>query len=536
MQQARRRAAADGGAAVDGFAVRKWRHAGVFGAASVQRIEGVIRALLTQVDEASAPSGAICTLRTSLNGAPSNEVPGAVKILLESVDQQTVVDVLVGVHDAGALWLADWGAQRLSALLRPDENAAPGSYSSSGADDPLSAFELFTSLTAEKTGTLPPRRVERLLDWVPLGVLDDLIDAGVVDSAHEPWEVRADGEEALYLQARLVPERLSRAQAERIRWRDRIHRDGFLAGEDVHAEEGSLYDLLSRVCEGDPSVLKPLENKLPRPLVLRLRKIQDGAQVGSWDDDIIADHGLWRLITSLWEPKAAVDPQRSSLHALMALRQAYDLICLGKLRKATAQVAKLIAYEGAEPSHAAEAWNMWAYLALLDEELDRAVEAQTRVTVDGPSGEANAALLQRRRAIPRNDRQWPTNPYLDLGLPHRSPHWNHRYRDLRREYAQDREAAARINRAMHRIRRAEQLEDWSDFYVLPLDPSVYELPYAVPASMVPAVAPMARTTAARSAADLNAVRRQAVADLLPALLTTPRRPDRHIRNIHEADA
>ncbi|MFD8460475.1 hypothetical protein [Streptomyces antimycoticus] len=532
-QQARRdSAAAAGGAPVDGFVLRKWRRAGVFGASSVQRMEEAIRMLLEQVDEDSVSSNAIRTLRSALGGEPSSDVPGAVKSLLEEADEETTVEVLICAHTARALWLAEWGASRM-AVLFPEEGYPPVPPSVDGLNNGNSsaAYELFVCLAAGKAAAFPVRRLARVLSWVPVGLLDDLIDAGVVGPAEEPWSVRADEEEALYLKARLVPDQLSAAQYERVGWVERLQRDRFLAGEDLlDAEDGDLYELLDRIANGDTSVLKALEQKLPRDLVLRLRRIQDGAQIGSWEKDIIEDRGLWRLIASLWEPKAAIDPRRSPLHAVMALRQAYDLICAGNARKAAAQVAKLIAHEEASASFVAEAWNMQAYLALQSEDLDRATEALAIISLGSAELAANSALVQRRRQIPRNDRQPASNPYLELGVPHHSQYWNERYRDLRRDYAPDRDAAARVNRAAYRIRQAEQEEDWSDFFVLPLDRGVYELPYAVPASLVPPAAPMKRRTVPRSQTDLDAVRRRAVLDVLPALLTTPRRPDRHTRN------
>ncbi|WP_405745522.1 hypothetical protein OG422_24215 [Streptomyces sp. NBC_01525] len=528
-----RRAASAGVATVDGFALRKWRRAGAFGADSVRRVEETLRLLLERADGSGAPAGAVGTLRAALGGEPSHEVPGAVKALLEHMDRETVAEVLICAHTAGTLWLTDWGEARMAALFPggcriPDPPSGEGV---SDSHDPSGAYELSTCLAAGKADAFPARRVASVLSWAPVGVLDDLIDGRVLQAADEPWEVRQDEDEALYLRARLVPEQLGAEECERLGWVERLQRDRFLDGEDIlDAAEGDLYSLLTRVADGDTKALKPLERHLPRELVLRLRRIQDGAQIGSWDTGIIADRGLWRLIVGLWEPKAAIDPRRSPLHALMALRHAYDVICSGEIRKAATQIVKLIADEDAEPAFAAEAWNMHAYLALLDDDLPRVATAQKMITTDEPGVAANLALVQRRRSIPRNDREPPSNPYLDLGLSHQSASWQQRYRGLRRDHAQDREAAARVNRAVQRIRRAEQEEDWSGFFVLPLDSDRYQLPCAVPVSLVPPPAPLQRRTTPGSAADLDAVRAQAVVDLLPSLLTTPRRPDRHTRN------
>jgi len=82
---------------------------------------------------------------------------------------------------------------------------------------------------------------------------------------------------------------------------------------------------------------------------------------------------------------------------------------------------------------------------------------------------------------------------------------------------------------MKSIREADQQDDWSDFFVLPLDADLSRLPEEIPVSLVPPLAPLERRTAAASPADLELVRQRAIADLLPSLLNAPRRPDHHDR-------
>lgn len=89
--------------------------------------------------------------------------------------------------------------------------------------------------------------------------------------------------------------------------------------------------------------------------------------------------------------------------------------------------------------------------------------------------------------------------------------------------------SAQLNSAMKRIRDAERDEDWSGFFVLPLDLDVFELPDEVPVTLVPPLTPLTRRTASHSPEGLGLVRQRAVADLLPHLLNAPRRPDRNAR-------
>jgi hypothetical protein len=396
-------------------------------------------------------------------------------------------------------------------------------------EDVSGAFTLRYALCHDELTTLSRTVCARTLPWAPLGTVDDLIDAGMVTRDDEPWELRSDQREQDYLRARLAPELVDRNTAEAIGWQQFLQRQRFLDGECVEDEEGGLYDLLQRAAEGDTSVVKELEYVLPRALVLRLRHIKDGALTGNWEPDVLADRGLWRLMSALWEPKAAVQPRRSAFHAVAALRHAYDSICAGDLKRARAQVNRFLDHEDGDPLQNAEAWNMSAYLALLDEDLDSALIALTRVVGFQPAAEPNLVLVKHRRTTPRNDRPHPSNPYLELGLPHQSAVWKQRYRDLRREFAHDREEAARLNRAMRRIQQAEQGEDWSDFFVLPLNESVFGLPDDPPATLVPPVEPMPRQTASHDPDDAEIVRRRAVADLFPTLLNAPRRPDHQHR-------
>ncbi|MEU8907810.1 hypothetical protein [Streptomyces mirabilis] len=516
-------------AEVDGFTVRKWRKAGVFGVQAVERARALLQRLIAQADPETT-GWALDAFRSALNGEPSTQLLPAVRAALAEAGPELVAATLKTVHTAGFTWLSDSGARKL-ALLSDSGTGLSSTFSAipSAEEDPCGAFALFVALSRHRLPELPTHTLSRLLPWLPLGIVDDLIDAQVLGPAHEPWQYRTDESESLYLKARLVPHQVTDDQAGEIQWLDKLDRDAFLVGADLQPTHGELFDLLDRAADGDTSVLKDLEQLLPRDLILRLRRIQDGALTGTWDRDIVDDRGLWRLIFALWEPKAAVNPARSPLHALMALRQAYDLICGGDLQHAASQIGKLVAFEAAEPAYLAEVFNFRAYLLLLEEKLDAAVVALSRIREIHPQAAANLALIERRRAVPRNDRRPASNPYLDLGLPHVSPMWETRYRDLRREFARDVDMSARLNRAMKSIREAEQEEDWSDFFVLPLDTDLFRLPEEIPISLVPPLTALERRTAADSPADLEMVRQRAIADLLPSLLNAPRRPDHHHR-------
>ncbi|WJY50139.1 hypothetical protein QRN89_10080 [Streptomyces chengbuensis] len=531
-RSARRSAGITGpGGVVDGFALRKWRKAGVFGAEAVARVEDVLRGLLESMDaEDENLRWGADTIRACLDGQPTPQLLPAVKALLEVTDPGRGVArtaaVLSAVHEVGLPWLSLAGERRLAVIMGAVPTADLGSDDlPRPGEDPSGAFALQQALARRSLGELTAHHLGAIVPWAPLGVIDDLIETGVLDRGHKPWTLRVDSAEQSYLLARLAPEKVDAALARSLGWDEPGEREAFLAGEPVQPAPGSLYDLLLRVADGETDVLKELDGLLPRELVLRLRKVRDGAMTGSWDPDIPADRGLWRLMCALWEPRAAVNPARGPFYALVALRHAYDLICQGERKKAQAQVDKLVDHEGASAEHAAEAWNMFAYLALLDDNLDLAYVSLARVARTDRRVEENLALLDRRRGTKRNDRDQPANPYLELGLPHKSEHWKHQWRERRKADRDDLDLAAQANWAMRRIEQAERTEDWSDFFVLPLDPASLRLPTVRPRSLTPQTAAMPRRTTHRTDADLATVRDRAIADLLPTLLTAPRRPD-----------
>lgn len=514
-----RRDAQSADAGVDGFTVRRWRKVGVFGAQAVLQAHALLRQLLPLAQDAAHDA-----LAAALRDEPDDRLLPAVRSVLERATPATVAATLTAAQAGGFLWLSEVGEQRLTALA-----AGNDTLRASGSEDPYGAVALLGSFATDGTPTFPPRMLPRVLPWIPLSVLDDLIDAGAVGPEHQPWQYRAGAAEHTYLKARLVPEQVTAEQASALEWTAWQRRSAFLAGGEPLPPGGDVYDLLERVADGDASVVKELERELPRDLVLRLRRLLDGVDVGNWDRDIWEDRGLWRLIFSLWEPKAAVNPSRSPLHALMALRQAYDLLCMNELGRASSQIDKLVSFESAAPAYRDEILNFHAYTLLLREQLDAAAVVLDEIRGSHESARSNLRLIQERRAVAINDRATASNPYLDLGLPHGAPSWETRFRDLRREYVHDVDMSARLNSAMKRIRDAERDEDWSGFFVLPLDPDVFELPNVVPVTLVPPLAPLTRRTTPHSPESLGLVRQRAVADLLPHLLNAPRRPDRNSR-------
>jgi hypothetical protein len=331
------------GAPTDGFLVRKWRQAGVYGAESLALVTALLEQLLDlPEDESPALVQAADVLREALRGEPSSGVVDAVRILLEDASPAEVADALLVVHDARLLWLSPRGSRWLEFLTSCDNELLPDELMPDQHDDPSAAFALLQALRSSAVADLSKSDTERLLPWVPESIADDFITLGLVTAAQVPWRVRADDPEfrRVYWRARLVPASITREEAEALDWTAAVLRQDFLDGKQPHMEPGSVYDLLERACGGDTSVLKDLEEFLPRPLVLRLRQVTDGAATGNWEPDIVGDRALWRLMATLWAPRAAIDPHRGAFYEIRGLNHAYDLIlsCFAFLRASTACV------------------------------------------------------------------------------------------------------------------------------------------------------------------------------------------------------
>ncbi|MDX3130919.1 hypothetical protein PV367_14235 [Streptomyces europaeiscabiei] len=205
---------------VDRFTEHRWRKVGVFGAQAVLQAHALLQQLASLAQDATHNA-----LADALRDEPDDRLLPAVRTVLERADPATVAAALTAAHAGGFLWLTEVGEQRLTALTAGDATLA-----ASGSDDPSGAFARFSALATDGTATFSPRMLPRVLPWIPLSVLDDLIDAGAVGPEHQPWRCRADEPEHAYLKARLVPDQATAEQATALEWTARQRRNAFLAG------------------------------------------------------------------------------------------------------------------------------------------------------------------------------------------------------------------------------------------------------------------------------------------------------------------
>ncbi|MFD9722765.1 hypothetical protein [Streptomyces sp. NPDC059072] len=528
-QEERRRNRGSGTAS--GFMRRKWRWLGVNDDQAIEAVRG----LLTDIAAGTSLSeDQHATVGRALEGSPDREtLLPAVQAGLRSLPAATVLLHLRELWSSGVRWLNEAGNGRCRILC----STAPGIELVTGRSRTISggpAFSLFTSAATRGAIPLPVRFLAELLPWAPLSVLDDLVDHEGLFPDDKPWEARAEAD-GRYLRARMVPETVTRADAEELGWDFHLRRRAFLEGDTVVRQEPEdVWDLLYDVLmDGDISSIGALDSALPRAQQIELRDLRSGAVTGQWPRDTLEDRGLWQLMSELWRPSEQVDPGRSEFHALVALNRAYDLTKSGDLEAAARQALSFLPGQrrtrGIPAELVSEAYAIAAYAAAVNNKLDTAEEyAAKAVPATGGVAQNNLTLVRRWRETTRNNRDPVTNPFLEVGLDHGSTEWEQHCREVFRLCQGDLEGQARLNRAQDRIDGAQRHAAGFDvFFRIPLDRTRYVMPKAVPLRLVPPLEPLPRRTSVTSGGDLEAIRARAAVELIDDFRTTAPHLDRH---------
>ncbi|MFB4195360.1 hypothetical protein [Streptomyces carpaticus] len=539
QEERRRGASAQDPARPRGMELRQWRWVGVNGREAVLAVRAVLEKLLS-AGAAEASDAEASQLRKALAGEPDQDrLLPAIAALLSRNAPDEVLARLGELRQAGVDWLVPEAAARLDVLTSSAPGLNPPGHRLTADSGP--AFRLFAALVSGGLKHFPAGRVGEIVPWAPLPVLDDLIDAGVLTARERPWTDRA-ADESGYLRARLLPGEVTDEEAALLGWTEWERRDAYLRGEIPAAEAASpdadVYARLVALGEGSTEGMFTLEMMLPDAQRAVLLQVKGGAQTGNWTPGTLRDRGLWTLMENLWEPTTAYDPGRSSFHAWAALRRCYDLVIEGRVTAAGRQAERFLSLDldDRPPSahqrrQLAEARNVAAYAALVADDLTRAADLLEEAAEEQPQAAQNLRLVRERKAIRKNDRPPPTNPYFELRLPHATPGWEERYRDLVLESLDDTEEHARLNKARARIEEAHRYAAGDEvFFRLPLDGALYRAPDELPMAIVPPLAALPRRTPRCDVAEVDAVRAPAVMELLDGFRTAPPRPDRHRRH------
>ncbi|WP_344950725.1 hypothetical protein [Actinomadura miaoliensis] len=506
-------------------AAEAWGRLGVHGADTIAAIRDATWQLLEELPDADRhPS-----LREAVDTLPTAEFPALVHAALADLEPFRLLSNLIRLGEAGIPWLSEQGLTKALLLAA----ARPSAHEIGPLPAPLLdgavPWRLYLAVLGHPV-RLSVDEIRRELEQLPLALLDDLIDSGVLGRADQPWAQRSEPLEASYLRARLLPEEVSAEEAAALEWSEAIARHAYLSGA---AQTGdAVLDMLISLYSGDRSHHFELRAVLPPEQRNLLQEIMAGTQIGNWPDSITSDRGLWSLLAAQWSASLDADkgrgrlinPTFSPFHTWYAYRAAYHRILDGDIDGALRQADAFTDFEPHDERAKIEITNLRAYLAMRPDEhrhedLDRAERLLIGIAGDHPQARANLAIVQQRKAIRANDRESWENPYFVLGIPHESPEWTSRWRELSRQYRDDVKEQARVNDAWRRIQEAERTGE--TFFKLPSDDDFLQEHRTRSAALIPPLAPLPRRTVTGED-ELDIIKRLAAPDLLTEFDSTLR--------------
>lgn len=399
--------------------------------------------------------------------------------------------------------------------------------------DVLDAWQLhLEAAEARGRAVLSTDAWQRLVELLPLSVVDDLIDQGALrwNVAPHTWPEQSD--RVRYVTARLLPGELGDADVAALEWRDEDSRRILWAGGTVYAADSGhdQWSLRSALLGGDLSALDPTESygdqDLPldlADLVLSLRRVRHGAPV---DARLGRDRSLFGLLEDC-VPDGRLISGTTAFHYWAGTRRLYRLLddmhwAMACEPERTEQAVRAVVQQatvlrnrerhGAAGAADREARAVQAYLIFLHarpgdrDRLDQGVGLLEDVLNRGGTRRGGVDGAQRRRlrilsellqslrvkAKPHD----VLNPYLALCVEHGSSEWGQGWRDLRRQVAA--EQLEYINGAKDRIRRRETAhrlgEDAEVLYEIPLNERFLWVPDDRSEVLQPGPRPLERRT------------------------------------------
>ncbi len=504
-----------------------WARLGIQAADTVITIRQSLAGLLRDIPNAERDYHDV--ISRSIEEIPDPTLPSALRTALTDLDPTQLVTHLRRLLEAGIPWMSERGIRRVALLAAPRPQ-----FGTVRPLDPASLegdiyWRLYLAVLGHPA-QVNPEEVIPIISRLPMPIVDDLIDMGVMGQDDKPWDYRKDRHEAIYLRARLAPLSISHTDAEHLGWQESMARHAFLNGEAVTGDEvlEKLSDLYAGITDG----LFDLRAALPPAQRTLLNEILEGARGGWWPEHITADRGLWRLLVEQWAASVRDDDEQrgsmasrgselinathSEFHAWYAFCAAYDLILAGRIDRAEKQAESLAKANDVSPSLRAEISNLLAYLAQRPdvrkhENLEKSIKLLSDIVKTSPAAEANLALIRERSVTSTNNREFWENPYFMLGVPHGDLNWNERWRELSLNYRDDIDTLSILNDAWKRISSAEKFG--TPFFVLPLDPSIFNFPKERSLALLPPLQPLLRQTTTGQE-DLQFIKSLSAPDLL----------------------
>ncbi|MFF3947152.1 hypothetical protein ACFYYN_20315 [Streptomyces sp. NPDC001902] len=370
------------------------------------------------------------------------------------------------------------------------------------------AWQLHLEATAAAAhATLSAEVWQRLVQSLPLPIVDDLIDSGALDEKVHPAEWPARDERVRYVLARVTPGDLGDHDVEALGWADEVRRRSVVAGIGVEPVEGrhDQWSLRSALLDGEVSVLDDVQSDadtmLPTELaqlVRSLREVRRGSPVsrrlgeerglfGLLEDCVPQDRlisgrtpfhywagtrRMYRLLDQAhWamavEPDTAADMLRKVVQQATALRNEQHGATAGRADREARVALAYVYFLTARPG---DRDRLDQGVGLLEDFLKRGGAQRTGVDRE-TRGRMNrlSQLLQalRHRSKPHD----VLNPYLALSVEHGSTEWRHGWRNMRTQVPT--EQLEYINSAKDRIQRLETARrmgnETEELYELPLD-------------------------------------------------------------------
>ncbi|MET8437452.1 hypothetical protein ABZV61_32810 [Streptomyces sp900116325] len=428
------------------------------------------------------------------------------------------VRLLAGAHQAQLAVLPDEQARRAQLLFEglPNQDSrghrSPEEQIESAVEQ---AWLLYADYERLRYSTIGTDEQRELLGYLPLPVLDDLIDAGRLT----PRAVPDEGTRRLYLQARLSPSDVDREGLQELGWYDELARREFR----------------TRLADGDLSVLEQ-ETGLTRHQRELASALKEVSRTGRVAPDLADKRWLWRALERL-APQTPVNLRRDKSFApwllvrrvQRALRLAHQAHLRGEDQKYETMLraawndAK--ALQGSWTLAGWEARNVIAYLfALHGDSGPRFEDALDALSPEPGSGlredrlpgparhrlETNRDVL--RKLMRQRDRSHVLNPYLVLGVTDGAEDWKGRWRELRHTLDMDGETL--VNEAKDAIESLERGHASVPSYAVLLMPEKWASPHDDAHDSSRGALPLPRQTAPATDDERQFARQQAAAAIV----------------------
>ncbi|MFE7615580.1 hypothetical protein [Streptomyces sp. NPDC057496] len=509
------------------------------------RTMAVLERAAAEVGKPGFPEEAL--LRASRVPNPERALAADVCELLDGLAPLSVLSHLADLTAAGLPVLREDERVRAEAIASgrlPLPDTAPGT---------VDAWQLHLEASeAQGCATLSTEAWQRLVEQLPLPVVDDLIDKGKLRHGVGVHSLPRQSDRARYVTARLAPEELSDAEVAELEWRDESCRRTLQDGGTIDAVDGRQdpWSLRSALLDGETAALDSVEpyvdTWLPADLAALVAELKEVRRGGPVEWRTGQDASLFGVLED-YLPSGRLISGNTAFHYWAGTRRMYRLLddvhwalacdpddVADAVKETTRQAMALRNLEsrGAAGRADREARVVLAYVCFLGarphdrDRLDQGVGLLEEILKRGRSRRGGVGGEQRRRMAKLSDllqhlrlsgkTQDVLNPYLALCVEHGSGAWRQGWRDLRNQVAP--EQLEYINGAKDRVQRLETARrtgEWSEtVYALPLDERFLWVPDARNAVLLPDPQPLERRTGASTGEEAKWTAAQAAREIV----------------------